>query len=802
MFFISHSKASREGSLARWLLKNMVFRLFVVTLVMTGISYYHSYRSFQVEALSYLEKYVVTRGTLESAPFLQAEANTMLMREDWLRMMSANHILRPKEEFDRLMQQDADGVWRMRPQWVDTQRTPTISVLPRVPLTDDFMRRLLAAYQVVSSFGPAYRNQMYDTYIDLNVSDASVMFLPGVDYARNSSKAMLEEDLETELGATPERNPTRKTFWTGMYFDKAAKNWMVSVITPVDFQGRYVGGVGHDVLVDDLIQRTNNSVIPGTYNIMMSRTGQVIAHPFKSHLIESMQGDFSAKNADDPELQSIYQAAQSLQRGKFFTETADQKNILGVAEIQSTDWIFITVYPKQLLAAKASDAAALILLVGALTLLIEVIVLSVLLRRHIAQPLGQFIEATRHVYNTSFESRLDTRRNDELGRLGQAFVTMAKEVNFHRDHLENQVHLRTADLTESNSALQRAKELADQAKAEAEHTLEVLKSTQVQLIQSEKMAALGLLVSNVAHEINTPIGAVKSSGAFIADTLQHALESLPALLDVLEPELRVLFFQLMRHKQGLTTQISSREERAFTKQATAMLEDAGVQDSAKKAKLLMKFGVYAQALDYLPLLNHTESALILQVASSLAGIINSTSNINAAVEKVNRIVYALKALSGNDQVSEWSAAPLSLALDKALAKFQNQMQAVELVYHYPPDLAPVLADHEALEQIWTHLLMNALQAMNYKGRLQLDVHAGPVEVEICISDTGGGISSEYQGRIFDPFFTTRTSGEGSGMGLAIVKRMLENHHGRIAVHTEPGTGSSFCVYLPLHSDHE
>ena len=81
---MSHSKqstAAAEGSLARWLLKNMVFRLILVTMVMTGISYFYSYRSFQSEALSYLEKYVVTRGALESAPFLQAESNTMLVRD-------------------------------------------------------------------------------------------------------------------------------------------------------------------------------------------------------------------------------------------------------------------------------------------------------------------------------------------------------------------------------------------------------------------------------------------------------------------------------------------------------------------------------------------------------------------------------------------------------------------------------------------------------------------------------------------------------------------------------------------------
>jgi signal transduction histidine kinase len=786
----------KQGSLARWLLKNMVFRLIIVTIVMTAVSYYHFYHSFQADALSYLEKYVLTRGELESLPFKQAEANTLLIRNAWLHEISQAAPDNSRAAFLQMMQQDADGVWRLRPEKRDIQRAPTVSVLPRVDLNDAFLRQLMSAYSVVSAFGPAYREQMYDTFIDLNVSDANVMYLPGVDYAGNSSKAMLEEDLDTEIGATPEHNPERKTFWTGIYFDKAAQHSMVSVITPVDWQGRYIGAVGHDVLVDALIRRTYNTVIPGTYNIMLTRAGQVIAHPLKSHFIESRQGNFYAQHDSDPELQAIFNAIQLLQPGGVFIETTDQKNILGVAEIQSTGWLFITVYPKHLLTAKAADSASLILLLGGLTLLIEVLILGVLVRRHIAQPLAQMIDATRNVYSVAARSQLDTQRNDELGRLSQAFVTMADEVTFHREHLENQVQQRTFDLTESNTALRAAKESADQSRAETEHALEELKSAQKQLIQAEKMAALGLLVSNVAHEINTPIGAVKSSGALIADNLHSTLAMLPPLLDVLDAQDSVLFFALITQHRGTAASLSTREERALTKQLALTLETAGIQNALGKAKLLIKCGGQQQPLSYLPLLVHPQYEMIAQVASAIAGMVSSADNINTAVERVNRIVFALKALSGNDQASERSLAPLSVAMDMALAKFRNQMHAVALDYSYPPDLKPLFADHAALQQVWVHLIMNALQAMNYRGKLVLDVQPYDHELQISITDSGEGIDQQHQDRIFEPFFTTRTSGEGGGMGLAIVKRIIENHHGRLEVVTEPGYGATFRVFLP------
>jgi signal transduction histidine kinase len=775
----------------------MAVRLMLITICMTAIGFYYAYQSNQEQALSYLEKYVVTRGALESAPFEQAEKNTLLVRDAWIQQMDRTRPEAVRREFEALMQQDADGVWRVRPRLLDTQRVPSASVLPRVPLDSPFLSAFLSAYQVVSTFGPAYRNHMYSTYIDLQISDANVTFLPGVDYAGNSSKAILEEDLETELGATPNRNPTRQTFWTGVYYDKAAKQTMVSVITPVDYQGRFLGGVGQDVLVDELIRRTTNSVIPGTYNIMLTRAGQVVAHSLKKDWAEAQPDGFFVDSQADAELQAIYRAVQERPLGSVFVETEDKKNILGVADIQSTGWVFITVYPRQLLAAKAADSAMLILILGGFTLLVEVVMLGGLIRRQIAEPLRQMIEATRNVYSPSARAQLDTQRNDELGRLSQAFVTMADEVSFHRTHLEMEVQQRTADLTESNMELRRAKESADQARAEVERALEQLQSTQAQLIQAEKMASLGLLVSNVAHEINTPIGAVKSSGAFIAEHLHHTLASLLPLLDALEPNQRTLLMDWIACTNEAATPLSPREERAASKQLAAELEQQGEQDALRKAKWLVQSGARHKAQHYLPLLRHSQAEQLVQVVLGVSSIVSGAANINQAVEKVNRIVFALKALSGNEQARVLTTEPIVQGLDRAVAKFQSQMQAVEWVCDYPEPCEPIRADHEALQQVWVHLLMNALQAMNYRGKLVVQVQKRDADYQVRITDTGSGIAAEHRDRIFDPFFTTRTSGEGSGMGLAIVQRIIENHQGRLAFESEPGQGSTFIVTLPL-----
>ena len=278
------------------------------------------------------------------------------------------------------------------------------------------------------------------------------------------------------------------------------------------------------------------------------------------------------------------------------------------------------------------------------------------------------------------------------------------------------------------------------------------------------------------------------------------MAELPRLFDLLDPMTRSLFMQLISQSKGLSQPLSTREERSITKNVSAQLQDAGLEDANRKARLLMKFRAQNNALDFVPLLNHSESDFILSVASNIADVISSTHNVNNAVEKVSRVVYALKALSGDDVLRAPIVAPLSATLDKALAKFQSQMQSVELVKNYQSDMPPIHADHDAMEQLCIHLVMNALQASNYNGKLNVDLRTiqdnDNAHAQIRITDNGTGIAEDIKHRIFEPFFTTRISGEGSGMGLAIVKRIVEQHRGTIDMQTQVGVETTMTVTLP------
>jgi signal transduction histidine kinase len=204
---------------------------------------------------------------------------------------------------------------------------------------------------------------------------------------------------------------------------------------------------------------------------------------------------------------------------------------------------------------------------------------------------------------------------------------------------------------------------------------------------------------------------------------------------------------------------------------------------------------------YLPLLRHPESEMILGRAYNTALILRCTGNINAAVERVSKIIFALKSFSGdgNGNAREMTVASLECGIEAVLTLYGNQIrQSTTLIRQYE-DLPSLYCRHNELSQVWTHLIQNALQAMQHNGVLTIGVRRVNDAAVVSVGDTGCGIPEEIRGRIFDPFFTTRAIGEGSGLGLDIARKIVEGHKGRIEVDTEVGAGTTFSVFLPLNN---
>ncbi len=138
----------------------------------------------------------------------------------------------------------------------------------------------------------------------------------------------------------------------------------------------------------------------------------------------------------------------------------------------------------------------------------------------------------------------------------------------------------------------------------------------------------------------------------------------------------------------------------------------------------------------------------------------------------------------------------------AMVGHQAQLQNVEIVKEFSPYLPKVMADFDQLQQVFTNLTLNAIQAMFEGGKLTLRTSVVDSEVKVDVQDTGCGISKEHLRKLGTPFFTTKEKGKGVGLGVAVVYGIIERHNGKVTVESELGKGTTFTVYLRTHDDEE
>ncbi|WP_017315697.1 trifunctional serine/threonine-protein kinase/ATP-binding protein/sensor histidine kinase [Mastigocladopsis repens] len=331
---------------------------------------------------------------------------------------------------------------------------------------------------------------------------------------------------------------------------------------------------------------------------------------------------------------------------------------------------------------------------------------------------------------------------------------------------------------------------------ELSQALEHLKATQEELIQSEKMAALGQLIAGVAHEINTPLGVIRSCAGNISNFLNQTLLELPSLFQSLSVEQKQDFLALVQKSITRESTFSAREERQFKRNLIHQLEELKIENADTLADTLTDMRIYHDINAFLPLLERPDSLHLLNIAYKLSGLYRGTQTINTAIDRAAKVVFALKTYARYDSSGEMTPAHLSEGIETVLTLYHNQFKrGVEVKRNYA-DLPAVLCYPDELNQVWTNLIHNALQAMENQGTLTIDVTLLPQSIKISMTDTGKGIPPEIQSKIFEPFFTTKPLGEGSGLGLYIVKKIVEKHSGNITVESQPGR-TSFHVFLPV-----
>ncbi len=334
--------------------------------------------------------------------------------------------------------------------------------------------------------------------------------------------------------------------------------------------------------------------------------------------------------------------------------------------------------------------------------------------------------------------------------------------------------------------------------------LEQLKATQNQLVLQEKMAALGHLVAGIAHEINTPLGAIQASINNITNALNASVRELPRLIQHLSFERQADFFALSEAALKSKETLSSREARKKRRSLRKVLEDHEIDDAESASNILVNMGVHQDVSAFIPLLKEKESPFILQTAYNLFVQQNNSQNIKTAVERVSKVVFALKSYARHDDSGQMIQAVVTEGIDVVLTLYYNQLKrGIEIIKNY--SAVPHIPCHpDELNQVWTNIIHNAIYAMDGKGQLEISVRASEGAdsdpeagwIIIRMTDSGKGVPDDVRAKMFEPFFTTKPAGEGSGLGLDIVRKIIDRHQGRIDVESEPGK-TTFSVFLPI-----
>ncbi len=366
-------------------------------------------------------------------------------------------------------------------------------------------------------------------------------------------------------------------------------------------------------------------------------------------------------------------------------------------------------------------------------------------------------------------------------KYSKTFTTVenqAMELSRHRNHLEELVEKRTEELADRSRQLEKSN-------AGLETALSDLKATQSQLIQSEKMAALGQLIAGVAHEVNTPLGVIRSSVGSISSFLKDTLLKLPDFFSSLNETEKRSFFTLLEDALSAHNSLSAKEERQLKRELLHELEEMGIQNSGIASRFV-KMGLYNKFEKHKYIFHSRKSDEIIETAYELTSVYSSSENIAVAAERASKVVFALKSFAHFDKTGEPVEANITEGIETVLTLYHNMLkQGIEVEKDYKAK--PVIKCFpDELNQVWTNLIHNSIQAMDGKGILKIKIDEDDENVIVSITDSGRGIPDEIKDRIFEPFFTTKPQGEGSGLGLDIVRKIIEKHKGRIEFESEPG----------------
>ncbi|MEW6677939.1 MAG: ATP-binding protein [Pseudomonadota bacterium] len=776
-----------------------------VLLLTSAVSTWVLYRQVEDHALERLALQALERARVTERVLAQTvESHEVVRRafvEKWPHYQGEDTLRR----FDQLFMRYPDGAIRNRPEISDGRKWSTGWIRKGEVVSDDLKRRFVLFFDLSQQYGPGMVVREDNLFFTGLPEQANLGYDPILypDWIRTIPPDFDQKIYAWGRAAYASAQPGEGTRWAGPEYDDSGGNPGVvfSTLTPILYQDRHLATVCTTNTVSGTVKR----ILPGH---------QDGSAPAERYVLLSDQGmfihDTQGRDLRPGEVvtASLYRTilaavgdASRLPRATFNKEV---DSYVAVARVEGPGWLMATVLPGRVVRAEALGQSQWALWAGALALVLLLTVFAAVLRRRIAQPLGELTRAAERVAGGEADVRLPAGRPDELGRLAQAFNDMAAKV------------------AQRDAALR-------QDKADIEAALAEVRRTE------ERWRAMTENASDMIVVMD-PEGAIRYASPSVERFLGRPAASLlghPAL-ELVHPEDQARLAPLITQPTGQAVEFRARRAdgewrslesvasdlrghpavggqvlniRDITDQLQAEAELARQRDALHQSEKLAALGGLLAGVAHE--LNNPLAVVVgrsCQLEGSLAdaGQRDTAGAIRRAAERCARIVKTFLAMA-RQQPPRREATDLNAVILGALEMLSYSLRSggVEVRTRLQPGLPPVQADADQLGQVFLNLFTNAQHALaEVDGLRQLTVasswEAETSRIRVRVEDSGPGIPPDLRSRIFEPFFTTKGVGEGTGVGLAVSLGIVQSHGGSLElVQTPVGQGACFEVSLPV-----
>ena len=380
-------------------------------------------------------------------------------------------------------------------------------------------------------------------------------------------------------------------------------------------------------------------------------------------------------------------------------------------------------------------------------------------------------------------------------------LALGDKINILKKEFSQNLELKVNERTRELSAMV---ELVYEQKGAVEQTLKELKETQAQLVEAEKKAALGQLVSSVAHEINNPISAIQANVGIAESALKPIFLDFFSFIRTLSEVQVNVFKELVQLSISSQVYISTREERNLKKKIDLEFQQYTPKNEKNFLEikdLLLELRLFDQFHKYTELFTEEEFLFVLQNLLILISEFRALKNINISVEKTTKVVFILRKYLNTYIKGEYKTISISEEINKVLLLYDNYIRnSIKIIrlYNYELNINCISDD---VKHVWRNLIYNSIQAMQSTDKnLSISIDKiykdTKMYAKVQIMDSGIGIETENKQKIFSPFFTTKPQGEGIGLGLYISKTIIDEHNGQMEFESEKDK-TIFTILLPI-----